>query len=94
MAGVPATIIQGSERTQVVILGKPNRRGIIEGVDHQGNIHYRPVRVLNLTSKPSYGWRITGPGYNDVTNPYPKPTSRPFVSFQSRRCTALPIFHL
>ena len=69
MAGVPATITQGSERTQVVILGKPNQRGIIEGVDHQGNIRYRPVRVLNLTSKPSYGWRITGPGYNDVTNP-------------------------
>lgn len=69
MAGVPATIIQGTERTQVVILGKPNQRGIIEGVDHQGNIRYRPVRVLNLASKPSYGWRITGLGYNDVSNP-------------------------
>ena len=68
-AGVPATIVQGNERTKVVILGKPNHKGIIEGVDHQGNIRYRPVRVLNLASKPSYGWRFTGPGYNDVSNP-------------------------
>lgn len=67
--GVPATIIQGTQRRQVVILGKANSRGIMEGVDPQGNIRYRPVQVLNLVSKPSYGWRITGPGYNDVSNP-------------------------
>ncbi|MBT6463927.1 MAG: hypothetical protein HOK49_15520 [Opitutae bacterium] len=64
--GVPATI-HGNQ--PIVILGKRNEKGLVEGVNHQGYIRYRPCRRFKIESKPEYGYRFSGYGYDRATNP-------------------------